>query len=225
MAVAAALLLADLRPPAVRRRPRHSRPATGAYGHLDRTEAFGVLAHGLLEWMDDATATTVMNTLRERFPACSALSLTHAATETAPEVMEQFASLYAETDILYRPRTLEQIVTLLCPWELLPPCIVTTAAGRRQDALPQALAAGRRRPRSMPPANHSHDYAAVITAPTSSAGPSANGAMQNGDDAPPAGRRVRRREPSSGRRASPGATPAHERARGGPSPGSRGPGR
>ncbi|MEU8544791.1 SAM-dependent methyltransferase [Streptomyces sp. NPDC048717] len=132
-----------------------------AGGFFDFTRPVGVVAHGLLQWMDDEDAATTMDGLRAGLPAGSAISLTHATTESAPAAMARLADLYAQAGILFRPRSLEHIQALLGPWDLLDPGIVPTAAWRRLHKLPRRIAAVRPPRQRMPPADLSHAYAGI----------------------------------------------------------------
>ncbi|GHG95404.1 SAM-dependent methyltransferase [Streptomyces rubradiris] len=118
---------------------------------LDRGAPIAVLLHDLLPWLNDAEAHLVMATLREWLPAGSAISVTHATADWAPETMQELVGHYAAADISYRPRSLGEITDLLGPWDLLPPGIVLTGQWRPTEEA------------GLPPGEHSHAYAAVIT--------------------------------------------------------------
>lgn len=120
---------------------------------FDRSQPIVALAHDLLPWVSDQEAEAAMAALREWLPAGSAISVTHATTDMAPEAMQDLVDHYAEAGIVYRPRSLEQIQAFLGPWSALPPGIVPTAQWR----------AGHRNVHRMPSAAHSFAYAAVIT--------------------------------------------------------------
>ncbi|MGW4757521.1 SAM-dependent methyltransferase [Streptomyces chartreusis] len=119
---------------------------------LDRNQPIGVLAHDLLPWISDQAADTVMNTLRTWLPAGSAISLTHASTDTDAQAMSSLTGHYTEAGIPYRPRPLEHIRSLLGPWHPLTPGITPIAHWRTPNA---RQSAGRA----------SLAYAAVITHP------------------------------------------------------------
>ncbi|MFD3422437.1 SAM-dependent methyltransferase [Streptomyces decoyicus] len=123
---------------------------------FDRTARILVLVHDLLTWVNLGAADAAMSTLRRRLPAGSAISLTHATTDTDPQAMSALIGHYAKAGIEYRPRSLEQIEALLGPWALLPPGIVSTAQWHSA-----ARDAGQ-----LPPADHSFAYAAVAMKPT-----------------------------------------------------------
>ncbi|MFI1204857.1 SAM-dependent methyltransferase [Streptomyces sp. NPDC020883] len=94
---------------------------------FDRAQPMLVLVHDLLTWVNLESATGIMCALRNWLPAGSAISLTHACTDREPETMKFLARHYAEADIDYYPRSLQQIQALLGPWDHLPPGIVPTA--------------------------------------------------------------------------------------------------
>ncbi|MGW0844190.1 SAM-dependent methyltransferase [Streptomyces sp. NPDC002787] len=119
---------------------------------LDRSRPIGVLVHDLLPWVSDEAAETAMAALRDWLPAGSAISVTHAAADLAPMMMQDVIAHYGAVGIEYRPRTLKHIKALLAPWAPLPPGIVPTAHWRVRD---------NRRTRS---GEHSYAYAAVVTA-------------------------------------------------------------
>ncbi|MFF3277271.1 SAM-dependent methyltransferase [Streptomyces chrestomyceticus] len=123
---------------------------------LDRSRPIAVLLHDLLPWVSDHEAQQAMATLRAWLPDASALSVTHACTDLAPQTLADLAACYAEAGLVYRPRLREDIQALLGDWSLLPPGLVPTAQWR-----PLPPTASRRRPR----AEHSFAYAAIATAP------------------------------------------------------------
>lgn len=100
---------------------------------LDIRQPTGVLLNGVLHWASDESAHIVTAELREWLADGSAISVTHATTDMAPETMRALVGHYAEAGIDYRPRTLEQISELLAPWEILAPGIVPTAQWRPED--------------------------------------------------------------------------------------------
>ncbi|MFI6374765.1 SAM-dependent methyltransferase [Streptomyces sp. NPDC050546] len=118
---------------------------------LDRDRPIAVLAHDLLPWVSDEVADTAMEALRDWLPPGSAISVTHASTDKAPEAMTALVDHYAKAGISYRPRPLDRIQALLGPWDLLPPGLVLTAQWRAGNA------------RRMPRAEHSFAYAAIVT--------------------------------------------------------------
>ncbi|MFF8786801.1 SAM-dependent methyltransferase [Streptomyces sp. NPDC015125] len=127
--------------------------------YFDRDQPIAVLAHDLLPWMSLEAADAVMTTLRRRLPVGSAISITHATTDMAPQTMQALGECYAASGIAYQPRSLEQIQALLGSWSLVPPGIVPTAQWRAPSALQPD-----RRFRQMAPADFSFAYAALATA-------------------------------------------------------------
>ncbi|MFE5847567.1 SAM-dependent methyltransferase [Streptomyces niveus] len=97
---------------------------------LDDRQPTAVLLHDVLPWIGDESAEMTMAALREWLPDGSAISVTHATTDRAPDAMRALVGHYAEAGITYRPRTLEQIRELLAPWATLPPGAVPTAQWR-----------------------------------------------------------------------------------------------
>ncbi|WP_405749512.1 SAM-dependent methyltransferase [Streptomyces sp. NBC_01411] len=120
-----------------------------------------VLAHDLLPWMSDESARTVMTVLRDWLPTGSAISVTHACNGMAAAVMKDLADHYASAGIIYRPRTLEEIQTLLGPWTPIPPGIVPTSEWPTTSTSKKST--GRRR--CTPNPGGSFAYAAIVTPP------------------------------------------------------------
>ncbi|MEU3963201.1 SAM-dependent methyltransferase [Streptomyces buecherae] len=92
---------------------------------LDRAQPIAVILHDVLPWVGDEVASAAMAALRAWLPAGSALSLTHAAADFAPEVMAEVVAVYATASITYRPRTVEEVGTLPGSWSLLSPGVVS----------------------------------------------------------------------------------------------------
>ncbi|MEV1042347.1 SAM-dependent methyltransferase [Streptomyces sp. NPDC050204] len=108
-----------------------------------------VLCNDLFAWMSDDDAACCIADLHDRLAPGSALSISHASTDTDPGAMTALADLYAEHNIVFRPRTREHIRQLLGPWEPVSPGIVATA---HWPQAPQY---------SLPGADQSHAYATV----------------------------------------------------------------
>lgn len=123
--------------------------AADPVAQLDRTRPIGVLLHDVLPWISDALARTVLAALRAWLPLGSALSLTHATTDTAPGTMVGLSVHYARAGITFRPRTRQQIRDLLVSWTPLDGDFVTTASWRRQALHPGF--------------DHSHAYAILAS--------------------------------------------------------------
>ncbi|MFF3786330.1 SAM-dependent methyltransferase [Streptomyces sp. NPDC001933] len=107
-----------------------------------------VLGNDLFAWMSDEDAARCIADLHDRLAPGSALSVSHASTDTDPDAMTALTDIYAEHGIVFRPRTREHIRRLLGPWEPVSPGIVATAHW------PKA-------PQSLPGADQSHSYATV----------------------------------------------------------------
>lgn len=120
---------------------------------LDPEQPVAVLAHDLLPWVDDEAAAAAMAALRDWLPAGSAISITHASPDMAPQAMSSLVDHYAVAGITYRPRPLKQIRSLLGSWTPLLPGLVPTSQWRSGSI------------RCLPSAAYSHAYAAVITRP------------------------------------------------------------
>ncbi len=97
---------------------------------LDDRRPTAVLLHDVLPWVSDELAETAMAALRAWLPDGSAISVTHATTDMAPDAMRALVAHYAEAGITYRPRTLEQIRELLAPWATLSPGVIPTTQWR-----------------------------------------------------------------------------------------------
>ncbi|MFI2906788.1 SAM-dependent methyltransferase [Streptomyces sp. PDY-4] len=139
--------------------------ASDACRVLDIDQPVAALAHDLLPWMDDADAAEMMHALREQLPAGSAISVTHATTDVAPGMMAALVEHYADAGILYRPRTLQQIQSLLGAWTILSPGVLPTGLWRRNQKLPPGMGPSAEKSHRLPPGDYSHAYAAIITAP------------------------------------------------------------
>ncbi|MFI5670347.1 SAM-dependent methyltransferase [Streptomyces sp. NPDC051704] len=83
---------------------------------LDRDRPMAVLLHEVLPWIGDAGAQQLLSTLRSWLPACSVLSVVHAAADSHPTSSLDLVALYQGAGILYRPRTLEQLLALADGW-------------------------------------------------------------------------------------------------------------
>ncbi|MGW2105019.1 SAM-dependent methyltransferase [Streptomyces sp. NPDC001948] len=108
-----------------------------------------VLGNDLFAWMSDEDAARCIADLHDRLAPGSALSVSHASTDTDPGAMTALTDLYAEHGIVFRPRTQEHIRQLLGPWEPVSPGLVATA---HWPKTPQY---------SLPGADQSHAYATV----------------------------------------------------------------
>ncbi|MFD6989390.1 SAM-dependent methyltransferase [Streptomyces sp. NPDC059943] len=115
-----------------------------------------VLLHEVLPWVSDELAEKAMAALRAWLPDGSAISLTHATTDMAPDAMRALVDHYANAGITYRPRTREQIRELLAPWAVLPPGIVPTSQWRAGSS------------RSLPSGENPGAYAAIAAPPRNS---------------------------------------------------------
>lgn len=100
---------------------------------LDNGQPIAVLLHEVLPWVSDELTEKSMAALRDWLPDGSAISVTHATTDMAPDAMRAIVGHYANADITYRPRTLEQIRELLAPWTALPPGVVPTTQWRTES--------------------------------------------------------------------------------------------
>ncbi|RKT08216.1 S-adenosyl methyltransferase [Streptomyces sp. 3211.6] len=135
----------------------------GVVDLLDLSRPIAVLLHEVLPWIDDDEAAAVMRSLHDLLPAGSAVSVTHATPDEAPESMTAVIDLYKEAGIAFRPRTLDHFRELLGPWSLLPPGVRPTGLWGAEYT---------QRPRSRPTVvpteqgSGSHAYAAVTAAKT-----------------------------------------------------------
>ncbi|WP_371792988.1 SAM-dependent methyltransferase [Streptomyces sp. NBC_01471] len=127
-----------------------------------RTEPVAVPLHDLLPWMSDESAWTVMTALHVWLPAGSAISVTHTSSDMAPEAMKTLTNHYANAGITYRPRTLDEIKTLLDPWTPLPPGITPTSQWPTPSRKSTALSL------RTPHPGHSFAYAALAVPGTPS---------------------------------------------------------
>ncbi|MBC3990408.1 SAM-dependent methyltransferase [Streptomyces sp. AC563] len=103
---------------------------------LDRAQPIAVLLHDVLPWVGDEVATAAMAALRAWLPAGSALSLTHAASDFAPEVMAEVVAVYATAGITYRPRAVGEVRALLGSWSLVSPGVVPVVPGAVERVVP-----------------------------------------------------------------------------------------
>ncbi|MFF3394796.1 SAM-dependent methyltransferase [Streptomyces sp. NPDC002669] len=94
---------------------------------IDLSHPVAVLGHDLLCWMNDEDAARVVADLHEGLPPGSALSVSHATTDTAPDAMAALGDLYAEHGIVFRPRSRYHIEQLLGPWTPVDPGLVPPA--------------------------------------------------------------------------------------------------
>ncbi|MFF4260940.1 MULTISPECIES: SAM-dependent methyltransferase [Streptomyces] len=92
--------------------------AQPAIARLDRRRPVAVLLHEVLPWIDDDKARDLLDTLRSWLPDGSVLSVVHAAADSHPESTPDLVALYHEAGILYRPRTLEQLLALTADWDV-----------------------------------------------------------------------------------------------------------
>ncbi|RKT02912.1 anti-sigma regulatory factor (Ser/Thr protein kinase) [Streptomyces sp. 3211.6] len=90
--------------------------AQPAIARLDRGKPMAVLLHEVLPWIDDDKARHLLDTLRSWLPDDSVLSVVHSAADSHPESTPDLVALYQEAGILYRPRTLEQLLALTLGW-------------------------------------------------------------------------------------------------------------
>ncbi|MGE7384162.1 SAM-dependent methyltransferase [Streptomyces sp. NPDC004126] len=97
--------------------------AQPAIARLDRRRPMAVLLHEVLPWIDDDKARHLLDTLRSWVPDGSFLSVVHAAADSYPESTPDLVALYQEAGILYRPRTLEQLLALAADWDVAGPGI------------------------------------------------------------------------------------------------------
>ncbi|MET9958229.1 SAM-dependent methyltransferase [Streptomyces sp. NPDC006326] len=88
---------------------------------LDRGRPMAVLLHEVLPWIGDVEARRLLSVLLSWLPAGSVLSVVHAAADGHPEPAPDLVRLYREAGILYRPRTLEQLLALADGWALEAP--------------------------------------------------------------------------------------------------------
>ncbi|MGC4998523.1 SAM-dependent methyltransferase [Streptomyces sp. DT195] len=126
--------------------------AVPVIARLDREQPIAVLLHNVLPYLGDDDARTVLETMRKWLPAGSVLSLTHATVDFDPTTLRQLLQVYAAATITYRPRTAEQIQSLLDGWTLLGDGLVTTAEWRSPSTYPRL--------------DHSHAHSAVAVPET-----------------------------------------------------------
>ncbi|MFE5517322.1 SAM-dependent methyltransferase [Streptomyces virginiae] len=103
--------------------------AQSATAHLDRTRPIAVLLHEVLPWISDGKARHLLDTLRNWLPASSVLSVVHAAADSHPVSTPALAGLYHKAGILYRPRSLKQLLALMEGWKGDAPGITAVLLG------------------------------------------------------------------------------------------------
>ncbi|MGW0670733.1 Scr1 family TA system antitoxin-like transcriptional regulator [Streptomyces sp. NPDC002746] len=128
---------------------------------IDLDAPVGVILNDVLPWVTDDEAALLLRNLHDLLPAGSAVALTHATADDAPEAVATLVREYAAKGIDYRPRSRAAIGKLLGPWDLLHPGLQPTARWREDQPphIPRHLRTTLRLP-----ADASHAYAAV-TAP------------------------------------------------------------
>ncbi|MFI6005071.1 SAM-dependent methyltransferase [Streptomyces sp. NPDC051366] len=89
-----------------------------AMARLNRARPIAVLLHEVLPWISDGKAQHLLETLRNWLPAGSVLSVVHAAADSHPESTPALAGLYRKAGILYRPRSLAQLLALVHSWDM-----------------------------------------------------------------------------------------------------------
>ncbi|MFF4583387.1 SAM-dependent methyltransferase [Streptomyces sp. NPDC001373] len=100
-----------------------------AIARLDRARPIAVLLHEVLPWISDEKAQHLLETLRNWLPAGSMLSVVHAAADSHPESTPALAGLYRKAGILYRPRSLKQLLALVHSWDVDTPGITAVPLG------------------------------------------------------------------------------------------------
>ncbi|MFI7356238.1 SAM-dependent methyltransferase [Streptomyces avidinii] len=100
-----------------------------AIARLDRARTIAVLLHEVLPWISDGEAQHLLETLRNWLPAGSVLSVVHAAADSHPESTSALAGLYRKAGILYRPRSLKQLLALVHSWDVDTPGITAVPLG------------------------------------------------------------------------------------------------
>ncbi|MFD3557593.1 SAM-dependent methyltransferase [Streptomyces goshikiensis] len=96
---------------------------------LDRARPIAVLLHEVLPWINDALAQHLLESLRSWLPADSVLSVVHAAADSHPESTPVIAGLYRKAGILYRPRSIKQLLALVEGWDVDTPGITAVPLG------------------------------------------------------------------------------------------------
>lgn len=95
---------------------------------VDLEQPTAVIAHDVLPWSaDDDAVLAAMAVLRERLPAGSVLSITHASGRWHPRSMPKAVDVYARHGITFRPRTRAEIAALFGSWAHLGPGLTATA--------------------------------------------------------------------------------------------------
>ncbi|MFI5986975.1 SAM-dependent methyltransferase [Streptomyces sp. NPDC051555] len=123
--------------------------AAPAVARLDHGRPIGVLLHDVLPWLSDQASSTALAALRDWLPAGSVLSLTHATGDCAHKrQMAELVDIYERAGIAFRPRTADQIHTLLNRWALPGGAQLVTTAEWRSPSTYERLDA-------------SHAYAAI----------------------------------------------------------------
>ncbi|MEU6313783.1 SAM-dependent methyltransferase [Streptomyces sp. NPDC047014] len=109
-------------------RPAHllAQPAIAC---LDRARPIAVLLHEVLPWLSDREARDLLETLRSWLPADGVLSVVHAAADSHPESTPVLVGLYRRAGILYRPRSLKQVLALAEGWDVDAPGITAVHPG------------------------------------------------------------------------------------------------
>ncbi|MGW6708515.1 SAM-dependent methyltransferase [Streptomyces sp. NPDC054956] len=100
-----------------------------AIARLDRARPMAVLLHEVLPWISDEKAQHLLETLRNWLPAGSVLSVVHTAADSHPESTPALAGLYRKAGILYRPRSLKQLLALVQGWDVDVPGIIAVPLG------------------------------------------------------------------------------------------------
>lgn len=96
---------------------------------LDRARPIAVLMHEVLPWISDGKAQHLLETLGNWLPAGSVLSVVHAAADSHPESTAALAGIYRKAGILYRPRSLKQLLALVEAWNVDAPGITAVPLG------------------------------------------------------------------------------------------------
>ncbi|MCX5303024.1 SAM-dependent methyltransferase [Streptomyces sp. NBC_00160] len=100
-----------------------------AITRLDHARPIAVLLHEVLPWISDGKARHLLEALRNWLPAGSVLSVVHAAADSHPESTPALAGLYRKAGILYRPRSLKQLLALVRDWHVEAPGISAVPLG------------------------------------------------------------------------------------------------
>ncbi|MFJ5546784.1 SAM-dependent methyltransferase [Streptomyces sp. NPDC093225] len=100
-----------------------------AIARLDRARPIAVLLHEVLPWINDGKAEHLLESLRNWLPAGSVLSVVHSAADSHPESTPVLVGLYRNAGILYRPRSLKQLLALVRSWDVDDPGITAVPLG------------------------------------------------------------------------------------------------